>query len=132
MSSMKPIYRRLLMFTAVLFCCLTVMWFLFPFYKECIAGVILGFLVSCYNVLFLNKKMRIAEKYGKTRGSMKQHGTGMIHRFCVVALAIFFAYKNPEVIDVRTIVIGLPLCYLFLIFSELITVRRQVFSSRKG
>lgn len=101
-------------------------------YKEQVAGSMLGLGVSFYNVLFIGRKLCAVEDRVTGLKTSRLRGTGMLHRFSMIALAIMLAYKCPQYIDARTIVIGLPLCYIFLFVQQFVEVRREEVFLRKG
>ena len=128
---MKPLHKPLISFTLILTVTLIVLY-LCTLYKEQIAGGLLGLWVSCYNVLFIGRKLRIVEEEVVATKASRSRGTGMLHRFCMITLAVMLAYKYPQYIDARAIVVGLPLCYIFLFVQQFIEMRREVVSLRKG
>lgn len=128
---MKRLHKQLTLFTLSLTGCCTVLYLFTP-YKEQMVGVLLGLWISFYNVLFIEKKLRILEERAALSQASRSRGTGMLHRFSIIALAIMLAYKYPYYIDARTVAIGLPLCYLFVFLQQWFEVRREVLALRKG
>ncbi|MFC7440067.1 ATP synthase subunit I [Laceyella putida] len=131
MDPLHTIRRRVVILTAGFLALLLVLWYLTP-YKKMVAGTGLGLLVSLYNILYMARKVRLAGEFTVATGSTKQRGTGMINRYLMVALAILVAFKYPMHFDVRTIVVGLPICYILIILLEFWEARRLATKSRKG
>jgi hypothetical protein len=128
---LKKLRNQLVSFSLGVTLCLIILYLCTP-YKEQIAGIWLGLGVSFYNVLFIGRKLRIAQERAILVQGRKPQGTGMLHRFAMIALAVMMAYKYPHYIDARTMVIGLPLCYIFLFVQQFVEVRREEVSLRKG
>lgn len=131
MVPMQTIRRKVIYLTAGFLTALLIMWLLTP-YKAFIAGIILGLLVSLYNVLYLARRVRLAGESTIAAGTKKVQGTGMINRFLMAALAVIVGVKYPQVIDVRTIPLGLPICYILIVLLEFWQVKRESIPSRKG
>ncbi|SEM79985.1 ATP synthase subunit I [Lihuaxuella thermophila] len=131
MDPMKPVRRRVVASTAGLLIALLITWLLTP-YKDLTAGLILGVCVSLYNVLYMARRVRLAGEFAAQTGSTKARGTGMINRYLMVALAILIAMKYPDWVDVRTVALGVPVCYILLVLLEFWETRRQTSPSGKG
>ncbi|TCW39261.1 ATP synthase I subunit [Laceyella sacchari] len=131
MDPLHTIRRRVVILTAGFLALLLVLWLLTP-YKKMVAGAGLGLLVSLYNVLYMARKVRQAGETTLATGSTRHRGTGMINRYLMVALAILVAFKYPMHFDVRTIVVGLPICYILIIVLEFWEVRKLRTTSGKG
>ncbi|MBA4495954.1 ATP synthase subunit I [Paenactinomyces guangxiensis] len=124
MDPMKSICRRVLVFTVGLIIALLILWFSTS-YQQAIAGLILGILVSLYNVLYLARKLRIAGEYAIATGSPKTPGVGMLNRFLMVTLAVMITVKYPGTFDFRSMVLGLPVCYILSVFMYFWCSKRE-------
>lgn len=116
------IRRRVMVSTSGLLIVFLIISFLTP-YHAIFAGLLLGTLVSLYNFLYLGWKLRQVLTSIQTDGRMRR--TGMINRFLVVIAAMLIAIKSPSTFDVRTVILGLPLCYILSIISYFLTPREQ-------
>ncbi|MBA4602955.1 ATP synthase subunit I [Thermoactinomyces mirandus] len=128
---MKKIQQQVVYFTAAMLALLLAIWFVAP-YQRIVAGIFLGICVSLYNVFNLAKKMRVVEENVIATKTAKYRGIGMIHRYLMVALAIFFAVKFSAWFDVRAIVAGLPFCYILIAFLEFLDARRSPTWKERG
>lgn len=123
---MKRLHKHLILFTLSLTGCCTA-FYLFTPYTQQMVGVLLGLWVSFYNVLFIGRKLRLHERAIQLQANTSR-GTGMLHRFSMIALAVMLAYKYPHYIDARMIALGLPLCYIFLFVQQWFEVRKEIVS----
>ncbi|SHE97161.1 ATP synthase I chain [Seinonella peptonophila] len=137
LSSINPqtnpftaIRRWVIIFTTGLLALCLILWFLFPI-QPFIAGVMLGLSISLYNILYLTRRIRLKCEQS-ILSSIRLPGSGMFHRYLMVTLAIIIAILYRDWIDVRAVVLGLPICYILVVLLELIAVLRQGVRSRKG
>jgi hypothetical protein len=121
MQSKITIRRRVMVLTTGLLIVFLIMVFLTP-YRAFFAGLLLGTSVSLYNFWYLSWKLQLVLK--NALAGNKIRGTGMINRFLVVAFAMLIAAKYPA-IDVKSVIIGLPLCYILSIFSYFTAPKEQ-------
>lgn len=116
MNSLPTFRRHVVVLTLgflilALFC-----WFFFP-YRSQIGGLIVGIAVSLYNFYYLTRKIRLKGELALSR-AIRILGSGMVHRFLMVSLAIIIALLYPRWIDVRTVILGIPFCYILVVFVE--------------
>ncbi|WP_028776578.1 ATP synthase subunit I [Shimazuella kribbensis] len=114
--------RRVMVLTTGLLIMFLIMVFLTP-YRAIFGGLLLGTAVSLYNFWYLSFKLRMVLESALSGNRIR--GTGMINRFLVVAFAMLIAAKLPAIFDVRTVLVGLPLCYILSIFSYFTTPKAQ-------
>lgn len=131
MNPLNTIRRQLLYVSSGLLILCLIFWLLFP-YQSLIAGVMLGLCISLYNILYLTRKIRLKGEHSIVTSLKMIQGSGMLNRYLMVTLAIIIAILYPQWIDVRTVVIGLPICYILVVVLETISILRQEKSSRKG
>lgn len=122
MQSKLTIRRRVMVLTTGLLIVFLIMVFLTP-YRAFFAGLLLGTFVSLYNFWYLSWKLQLVLK--NALAGNKIRGTGMINRFLVVAFAMLIAAKYPAAFDVKSVLIGLPLCYILSIFSYFTAPKEQ-------
>ena len=130
MTPLQTIRRRMLLFTVGLLVFLVICWFLFP-YRSQTGGLIVGITVSLYNFYYLSRKVRQKGEYTLAKAVRHLSGSGMVHRFLMVALAIIVAILYPQWIDVHTVILGIPLCYILVVLVEGYSLYRQRTSSGK-
>lgn len=123
MDTVKTIRKRVVSLTTGLLTLLLIIWFMTP-HQRIVAGVFLGLCVSLYNVLNLLWKIKIGRE-SAFHAKPRFRGVGMIHRYLMVALAVMIAVRFPEWIEVKAIVAGLPVCYIFLYCTQFIQVIRS-------
>jgi ATP synthase protein I len=131
MESLQTIHRRVVFLTAGLLAILLVIWFIAP-QKRLVAGLILGISVSLYNTLYMARKVHSVGVRAAETGSVKQRGTGMIHRYLMASLAIIIAALHPDRFDVRIVPLGLPICYIMIYLLEFWQVKCKPTPSGKG
>ncbi|MGA8944078.1 MAG: ATP synthase subunit I [Thermoactinomyces sp.] len=131
MDSFKIIQQWVVCFTAGILTLLLAIWFITP-YQRIIAGIFLGICVSLYNVLYLAKKMRSIDENAFSKSSGKYRGTGQIHRYLMVALAIFLAVKFPAWFEATAVVAGLPFCNILSVCLGFVVVRRSLSWKERG
>jgi ATP synthase protein I len=122
MQSKLTTRRRVMVLTTGLLIVFLIMVFLTP-YRAFFGGLLLGTFVSLYNFWYLSWKLRHVLK--NALSGNKVRGTGMINRFLVVAFAMLIAANYPTTFDVKSVLIGLPLCYILSIFSYFTTPKAQ-------
>jgi hypothetical protein len=115
MLRMEPIQRRVVQFTAGLLAFLIILWFFAPEQRPVIAGWMTGILTSLFNMIHLSRRLWIAAESVIATGSPKTPGIGLISRILIVVLAIAIARRFPDYVDFRTVVLGLPVCYIITI-----------------
>ncbi|GGE05289.1 hypothetical protein GCM10011571_02940 [Marinithermofilum abyssi] len=101
----------------------SLLWLSTPF-KPFFGGLILGALVSLYNVINIAKKVRTngeAVLSGKGRGG----GTGLIYRIMMVVFSVILVARYPAWFDFRSLLLGLPISYVLLIAVEFWSTRRN-------
>jgi uncharacterized membrane protein YfhO len=127
MNPLRIIRLRVILLTAGLLSFFMIMLYLTP-YKTFLFGLILGLLLSCYNVLHTAKKLYgIGETV--SRGERWTRGTGMVTRFLVVALVLYIASRYPHIFDVKAVLFGLPLGYILSVCAYF-QVREQMKCSK--
>jgi hypothetical protein len=131
MDPMITIRRRVVFLTTGFFTILWIIWLITP-HKRFVAGIFLGICVSLYNVLYLSRKVWAAGEHAIATGSTSKPGTGMINRYLMVALAIIIAIMYPKVFDVRTIPVGLPICYIIITLLGFWQERRSNYQLERG
>jgi ATP synthase protein I len=114
--------RRVMVLTTGLLIMFLIMVFLTP-YRVFFCGLLLGTAVSLYNFWYLSWKLGFVLQSALSGNSIR--GTGMINRFLVVAFAMLVAAKFPTILDVKGVLVGLPLCYILSIFSYFTTPKAQ-------
>jgi hypothetical protein len=129
-SSLQKFQRHVVVVTLgflvlALFC-----WFVFP-YRSQIGGIIVGIAFSLYNFYYLTRKIRLKGEPGLSK-AISVLGSGMVHRFLMVVLAIIIALLYPLWIDVRTVIFGIPFCYILVVFVEGYALYKQGTLFRKG
>lgn len=131
MNPLQPMLRRLLFLSVGLLVILLIIWLLTP-YKPFIAGIALGLVTGLYNVLYTARKVRLSTERYIATGGKKAQGTGMINRFLMVTLAVIIAALRPTIFDMRTIALGLPICYILTVLLEFWQVRRESLPTKRG
>lgn len=115
--------RFILSLTSCILLVSILLWFIIPA-KSLVAGFILGGSISLYNVLYLARRVRLFNEV-IVRGSSRRVGLGFFNRVLMVAFAIILTYRFPEWIDYRSLILGLPLCYIFLVVASCIYVKKE-------
>lgn len=121
--------RFILILTSCILLASILLWLIIPA-KSLVAGFILGGSISLYNVLYLARRVRMVNEM-IIRGSSRRVGLGFFNRVLMVAFAIILTYRFPEWIDYRTLILGLPLCYIFLVVASWLYVKKEK-SLREG
>jgi ATP synthase protein I len=111
MDALSTLRRYTLVSALLLLTGCLLVWFFLP-YKALLAGVMLGLLVSLYNILQLARRLRIAGEWVMATGGRQGSGLGSLHRYLMVILAVFILYRFPPYFDVLGFMLGLPVCYL--------------------
>ncbi|MXQ52919.1 ATP synthase subunit I [Shimazuella alba] len=122
MKSKLTTRRRVMVLTTGLLIVFLIMVFLTP-YRAFFCGLLLGTSVSLYNYLYLFWKLKLVVESVQTGNRVR--GTGMVNRFLVVVFAMIIAARFPDTLDVRGVLVGLPLCYILSIFSYFTTPKAQ-------
>lgn len=131
MDSLKMIQQQVVYFTAGILTLLLAIWFIVP-YQGIVAGIFLGICVSLYNVLYLAKKVRLIEENAISKKFAKHQGNGQIHRYLMVALAIFLAVKFPAWFNAIAVAAGLPFCNILSVCFGFVVVRRSLSWKERG
>ncbi|HET7521805.1 MAG TPA: ATP synthase subunit I [Bacillales bacterium] len=116
-------FRRLtLILSCTVLAILAVLWFFLPA-RAVIAGLILGGLISLYNVLYLARRVRMAGQ-SVIDGHFRLIGTGLMNRLLMVGLGIMFVYRFPEWIDARFFVFGLLISYVLMVVAACVNTKK--------
>lgn len=115
MKPLQIIFLRMVLLTAGFLSILLIMLSLSP-NKTFLSGLILGLLLSTYNVFQLALRLHKITETVST-GEKKTRGTGMITRFVMVALFLVIAGKLPHIFDLLAVIIGYPLGYIINIIA---------------
>jgi ATP synthase protein I len=115
--------RFILSLTSCILIVSILLWFIIPA-KSLVAGFILGGSISLYNVLYLARRVRMVNEF-IIRGSSRRVGLGFFNRVLMVAFAIILTYRFPEWIDYRSLILGLPLCYIILVVAACLYVKKE-------
>jgi ATP synthase protein I len=111
MDMMQAIRRQVVILSAGILTLLLIMWFITP-YRVFLNGVILGILVSLYNILHLGRRLHLVGKQAITTDGKRVSGLGVINRYLMVTLAIIIIAKYPQYVDYKGFILGLPICYI--------------------
>jgi ATP synthase protein I len=120
MNSEKSIHRQVVNLTAGLLVILLVYWFVTP-YQRLIAGLFLGILISLLLFLHLSYRLQLVTERVLATGSPKIPGLGMVFRISLVFLGMVLTAVFPSMLDYRTVVLGLPVCYILSYFILLLS-----------
>ncbi|MCS1352287.1 ATP synthase subunit I [Mechercharimyces sp. CAU 1602] len=116
------IRRHILRYSGIILTTLVLLWIITP-YKPFLAGIILGGLVSLYNVLYLARRIRIiGERVVAGQGPA---GTGLVNRILMIGFSVIMAVRFPEWIDYRSLVLGWPISYILLAVVGYLLVRHD-------
>ncbi|TCS95589.1 ATP synthase subunit I [Hazenella coriacea] len=118
MDSLHFMRTRIILLTVIFLSLLLISWFIFPFQKA-IAGLMIGVIVSLYNILHLARRLRIAGEVAIATGSLQTPGIGMMNRILMICAAFLIAIQFPELVDFRMIFLGLPVCYIIAVIVQL-------------
>ncbi|WP_038111281.1 ATP synthase subunit I [Tuberibacillus calidus] len=123
MNELTWLRRIILSLTSCILLISILLWFLVPA-KSLVAGFILGGAISLYNVLYLARRVQIAGML-VISGSTRRAGLGFFNRVLMIAFAIILAYRFPQWIDFRTLMLGIPLCYAMLVPASCFYVKKE-------
>ncbi|GGE28452.1 hypothetical protein GCM10011391_03770 [Pullulanibacillus camelliae] len=122
-ADLKWMRRLIIILSSGFLTILILLWLLTPA-KSFIAGLLLGGLISFYNLLYLARRIRMAGLVAIT-GRPGLRGTGMFNRILMVAFAVILAVRFPEAIDYRSLILGLLLNFVLLIIVAVLFARKE-------
>lgn len=122
--------RLILILSCAVLAGLLLIWLFVPA-KPFVMGIIIGGLISLYNVLYLARRVRIAGQLTMTH-SVRPTGTGLINRILMIAFGVILAYRFPEWIDYRALVIGLPMSYVLMVVAMCLYINKETKMRREG
>jgi len=119
----KWMCRLIIIFSGGFLTIFILLWLVIPA-KSFIAGLLLGGLISFYNLLYLARRIKMASLVAIT-GRPGLRGTGMFNRILMVVFAIILVARFPEAIDYRALILGLFLNFVLLIIIALLFMRKR-------
>lgn len=122
--------RMMLIISGCIFTFLIILWFLTPV-KPLVAGIILGGLISIYNIFHMAFRVKLASDR-VIAGSQKLVGIKTLSRILMVVFGIILAYRFPEWIDYRSMVLTLPLGYILMVIVVSFTYISKPNSHQEG
>lgn len=115
--------RQILILSSGVLAVLVILWLIVPT-KAFVAGFILGGVISLYNVLYLARRVRVIGQM-VVEGSARIAGAGLINRILMVVFAAILAYRFPEWIDYRSLILGLPMSYMIMVLVAILYVKKE-------
>lgn len=121
---MTWVRRQIIILSCSIFTLLILLWLFTPA-KAFIAGLLLGGLISFYNILYLARRVRMAGQMAVAGGPGLLRGTGMFNRILMVGLSVIITVRFPKVIDYRSLILGLLMYFILLIIMAVLFARRE-------
>ena len=115
--------RQILILGSGLIIALVILWLILP-NKSLVAGFILGCAISIYNILYLARKVRMTGEV-IANGTRSVMGTGFFNRILMVAFGVILVVKFPESIDYRSLILGLPVSYILMVFIAVFYTKKD-------
>ncbi|GGH84072.1 Na+/proline symporter [Pullulanibacillus pueri] len=117
--------RRLIIILSSSFIIILILLWLVTPAKAFIAGLLLGGIISLYNLLYLARRIRMAGQVAMTGAPGLLRGTGMFNRILMVLFAILITARFPDWIDYRSLILGLLLNFVLLIIVAVLYARKE-------
>jgi len=126
----KWMRRLIIIFSSGFLTIFILLWLVVPA-KSFIAGLLLGGLISFYNLLYLARRIKMASLVAIT-GRPGLRGTGMFNRILMVVFAIILVARFPKAIDYRSLILGFFLNFVLLITVAVLFMRKKGAMKRRG
>lgn len=127
MPEIQQMFRRYMKYVLNFLVLLIVGWGVTP-YKSIFSGLLLGTIISTFNIWLLMKKtsdLGETTKYGGT----KIKTLGSLTRMAAAALAVFLALEYPQDIHIPSLAIGLMAMYFVIMIDfavqSLFTMKKE-------
>lgn len=130
LQELVRVRRLILILSCSVLAGLLLIWLVVPA-KPFIMGIIIGGLISLYNVLYLARRVRIAGQLAMTHG-LRSAGSGLTSRIGMIVIGVALAYRFPQWIDFRALVIGLPLSYVLMVVAMCLYIKKETKMRREG
>lgn len=115
--------RMIFLISCGIFGLTTIIWFLTAF-APFVAGLMLGEIVSLFNVWYLAHRVKLVGKRIVNQ-TPRLGGSGLATRILMVIFAALLAYRFPEWIDIRSYVFALPISYIVMLIVGGLNVKRM-------
>ncbi|RKQ34378.1 ATP synthase subunit I [Oceanobacillus halophilus] len=93
-------------------------------YTEIFNGLILGTVISFYNLWLLQQKTNAFGKSVAESGTARG-GLGVFSRLAAAAIGVLLALRFPEIFHIMAVAIGILSSYLIILFDMLIVIITQ-------